>query len=1276
MPSPARHPSSHERSPDRSAPAAGPRRSSWRRHRGRVAALLLVFTTAVRVLAAPLAGDGAEDGDDGAPAPASAGDRLFTEEVLPILEAHCFECHGTDAKRVKGGLLMDGHDALLLGGDTGPAVVPGDPTASALVRYVRWEEPTMEMPPRDQLPDASIAVLERWVAAGAPWPGGVELDDELLAGEDGPPRDETHEAGGRDAGAHDPVADIELPEPDAETLRWFEDEVRPLLAEHCYECHGPRAERIKGGLRMTHTAGLLRGGESGPVLDLAEPDRSLLVQALRYEGGLEMPPRGKLPEREVAVLVDWVRRGAPMPPPPEDLAHAEEEPTIDLAAGRQWWAYRPVVRPSPPGDGHPVDAFVGARLAEAGLDAAPRADERTLVRRLHLDLHGLPPTLEEVDAYVADTAPDKWERLVDRLLDSPRYGERWGRMWLDVVRFAQTNGYEKDYEKPMAWRYRDWVIQAFNDDMPYDRFLREQLAGDELDEVTEQQLVATGFYQLGVWDSEPDDWLQARYDGYDDVLRVIGEGMMGMTVGCARCHDHKFDPVRQTDYYGLLAFVENVRPYALARYSPQSATLTPLDLDEESRRRWEAGRAARLEAIAEEREALLRQARLEWLEARLDELPDTVREALDTPAGERTPEQRTTLGKLHARAPDRQTLRQNLDFQRKRQLFMLDDEEERLASSYEGEVDWALTVKEFGKSPEPTHLHVRGEAASPGAEVAPGFVPVLCADDADAEPGAPRTWFKQRSSGRRRQLAEWIASREHPTTARVLVNRLWQGHFGRGLVATPNDFGAAGSPPTHPALLDWLAAELVDHGWSMKHLHRVILGSEAYRRATTGGDPRAAEVDPANELLGTQNLQRLQAEVVRDAVLAVSGDLDLEMGGRGFYPRLSREALSGNATAGDGWGLSDEQQRHRRSVYMYAKRGVPVPLLTVLDAANPSLPVGRRDSTTVASQSLTLLNSEFMNDQARALARRVEAAVAAAGSDGTGDGTAEGELDPQVRRRALAEQAFVYALARRPDEAELDIALQHLDAQAWAFAGVTDPLRVRARVPDRVEVRYLALLGGEDVLYLPGSEWTALKGAWGNPYNKTREPDPARGPVALLREPLFADGVLSGRMRLTAGCRYGAVQLRAQPEGELTSGLELVVDPAAQELRLVELGPPAADPPAADPEVEPPLRVLARVDAPVEPDVWSAFELRAEGGRLSVRWRDLVTLDAEVTVRRPGHLGLRSWGESLELADLELALPGTDPRPLWPDDPGTPDQRALESLCLALLNTNEFLTVE
>jgi hypothetical protein len=563
------------------------------------------------------------------------------------------------------------------------------------------------------------------------------------------------------------------------------------------------------------------------------------------------------------------------------------------------WSFQPVHRPALPAvrdrgwPRTPVDAFVLARLEKAGLRPNLPADPRTLLRRVHLDLTGLPPTPAVQRAFLADPSPAAYARVVENLLARPAYGERWARHWLDVARYADTNGYERDGDKPNAWRYRDWVIDAFNADLPYDRFVLHQLAGDEVRDADAASKIATTFLRLGTWDDEPADDAIDRYDQLDDVLGVTASTFLGLTLRCARCHDHKFEPFTIADYYRLLAVV------------------TPL-------KRPQLGRAD------------------------LDRL----------------------VGGLFTRA--------------------------------------YIWYEDGPKAPQ-THILKRGDPERPGKLVEPGLPGVL------APTPLPPPQPLARSTGRRLWLARWIASAGNPLTARVMVNRLWQYHFGRGIVGTTNDFGLAGERPTHPELLDWLAAELTERGWSLKHLHRLIVLSAAYQ---TSCAPGAGEqhLERRLALFGRWRQRRVEAEVLRDSVLAVSGRLLRQARGPGVYPPLAKNVLRTQSRAGLGWGRSDERQSSRRSVYVFAKRSLVPPELELFDTPDTTSSCERRPVSITGPQALTLLNGTFYNEQAAHFAERL---LREAGS----------EAAAQVRR------AYALALCRPPSPEEEKLVLAFLARQ-------------------------------------------------------------------------------------------------------------------------------------------------------------------------------------------------------------------------------------------------------
>jgi cytochrome c553 len=1060
--------------------------------------------------------------------------------------------------------------------------------------------------------------------------------------------------GDRVSAAEPSGSHAERPKFTAEQEAFFEKEVRPILLAKCVKCHGGE-EKVASEFYLTSRAATIRGGELGPAVDLSKPEESQLLQAIRYEA-LEMPPSGRMPKEQVAILERWVREGLPWP------ARLESEPKHVAAkkAGvtdedRKYWAYRPVVEPPVPVVKNggwvrtPIDAFILAKLEERGLKPTTPAEARGLVRRAAYDLTGLPLTPEEVEEFVREFSPsgaqdggtegrrdgDKaYEALVDRLLASPHYGEKWGRHWLDLVRYAETHGYERDSAKPQSWRYRDYVVDSFNADKPYDLFLREQLAGDEFDQVTPETLTATGYYRLGIWDDEPADRELARYDIMDGVVATTSSVVLGMSVGCARCHDHKRDPIPQRDYYRLLACFRDVTDM---NRDNLRRIATDADKAEYERRTIEKQAAeakmysdlygieqrflaeARKQGIevGEARGADLAEIRYRFYRDSWDALPEfdslkaessgklngslislepaTRREAIgfvyeaqlrvpskgeyvftargrdglrvivggktivDKPKrgyhegegrieleagltpirveyfnGTQTPELRLAwsgpdfgLRPLSADAkpgerddadtwaystqvddkdwmkPEYSDLMwrrgkagfgtngtpgakvgtewktKNIYLRRKFRLAALPerlaldlhhDEDvtiflngkkaysaeghlrkyERITLSAEaskllkvGENTIAVYCKQTGggqyidvrmadrmetiedfvrrygekvlgaaeakryvdlverfnvsrretipapgidvmsvaeRGTQPTHVLLRGLPAMKGDAVSAGVPEVLTPAVLDfAKPTA-----RGESSGKRTQLAEWLTDPKNPLTARVIVNRVWQYHFGRGLVPSTNDFGKLGESPTHPELLDWLATDFVRHGWKFKRLHKLIMTSSVYRMSSRATEAGLA-TDAGNSLFWRFNMRRLAAEEVRDSILAASGQLDLRVGGPSVYPPIPAEVLAGQSRPGEGWPTSKGADAARRSVYVHVKRALQLPILATHDQADTDASCPARYVTTVPTQSLGMLNGEFLQEQAAAMAERLR-------------GEASSDVAMQVRR--------------------------------------------------------------------------------------------------------------------------------------------------------------------------------------------------------------------------------------------------------------------------------------
>ncbi|HYF00247.1 MAG TPA: PSD1 and planctomycete cytochrome C domain-containing protein [Planctomycetota bacterium] len=905
---------------------------------------------------------------------------------------------------------------------------------------------------------------------------------------------------------------------DREGIAFFETKIRPVLVEHCYKCHAAEAKKVKAGLYVDTRDGLLKGGDTGPSVVPGDLEKSLLYKALTWEDeNLQMPPKNRLPKEVVADFAAWIRRGAPDPRTGKAVAKAG----IDIEKGRQYWAVRPLA----PVDGT-IDALLEAKLARAGVKAVGPAERRTLIRRATLLVTGLPPTPEEIDAFVNDRAPGAWERVVDRLLASPAYGERWARFWLDAARFGESHGFEQDYDREGAYHYRDFVVRALNDDLPYDRFVQWQVAGDELAPDEPLAWMATGFLGAGPFPTQltEAEFESARYDELDSMGSTVGSAILGLSVGCARCHDHKFDPLPQRDYYRLIAtFTTAIRSHV------------ELDLDPAATRaeteRWAAARAPLAAALeAYEREELPKRYAA-WVAAkgwekepaaawtvvpfegtskdgttftplgdgsyrlgggnpdrdrwtlkirvpgpvaalRLEALPDdglhkkgpgradngnfalseirakgrklvrpratfeqnatTLSAAsvldnnpatgwavdpqfgrahalvveldppLDAP-GELVVDltfavnARHTIGRPRLSvaavpaapdAPSRPAAEQAfLDAHREGRrpgpagFAPFDPEGGRLraalaahdAAKPRGKLARVLVTSEglkplkhnadergFPHFYKQTHFLARGDVNKKQDVVEPGFLQI--ATRADESRWRTKPPAGARTPGRRTELARWLTDVEHGAgalTARVAVNRLWHHHFGRGIVATPNDFGTQGEPPTHPELLERLAGELVRGGWSLKRIHRLILTSAAYRRSSAV-QPEALAKDPENALLWRWRPRRLEGEAIRDSALAVGGLLDRTMYGPGTL----------------------DEDMTRRSLYFFVKRSRLIPMMQLFDAPEPLVSVGSRPTTTIAPQALLFMNSPLVRRAAEGLAKRLpsdpEQAVVAA----------------------------------------------------------------------------------------------------------------------------------------------------------------------------------------------------------------------------------------------------------------------------------------------------------
>jgi len=773
----------------------------------------------------------------------------------------------------------------------------------------------------------------------------------------------------------------DVAEPTAEQLAFFAEKIEPLLKLRCLKCHS--GDVPKGSLALTSHDKLLAGGDSGPALDPANPAASLLLSAIRYDG-LEMPPTGKLPDTEIDLLTKWIEQGAPMRPIKVAAVHGSPQVNDET---RAHWSFRPLVRPAVPqvqrADwvANPIDAFILAKLEQAGLAPSPPAAPRELYRRLHYDLLGLPPLPGNVEFFAADPTPQAYSKSIERGLESPQYGEHWARYWLDLVRYGESNSYERDNPKPFVWRYRDYVIDSFNADKPFDRFILEQLAGDELEEVTRETTIATGYYRLGLWDDEPVDKELAFYDGLDDIAATTAQAFLGLTMNCARCHEHKLDPIPHADYYRFIAFFRNVRHYGV-RADPTVFDASVCDIATPEQRADYAERKSKFD----QQLAALRQ--------QLDGLEEGVRAQLQGGEKDDFQDQSSRLNILKKHIGEFLTQEQ-FD-----QYSSLHGEWTRLRDHPPAGLEQALCVKENGLESPPTFVLARGSPAGPTTEVQPGFPSVLSFPDPQIVPAKSGA-----SSGRRLALAQWIASPQNPLTARVIVNRLWQWHFGRGLVRSANNFGLQGDRPTHPELLDWLAAEFIDRGWSIKSLSRLILESNTYQMASHGAageEPHPGlSADPQNDLYWRFDSRRLRAEEVRDSILAVNGSLNSQMHGPSIYEVIPKEVLAGQSVPGQNWFQSTPEDRRRRSIYIHVKRSLQVPLLAAFDAADTDFTCPVRFATTQPTQALTLLNSAYLGEQSQVFADFVR----------TKAGT---------NRNDQVQFALQQAMQRPPTQAEVD----------------------------------------------------------------------------------------------------------------------------------------------------------------------------------------------------------------------------------------------------------------
>jgi hypothetical protein len=884
---------------------------------------------------------------------------------------------------------------------------------------------------------------------------------------------------------------------------FFEKKIRPVLVNNCQACHNPKLKTA--GLDLTSAEGFAHGGQSGPIVVEGNPEASRLIKVVGYGETLKMPPAAKLKEDEIADLSAWVKMGAVWPgvaavtAPAQPSSRQSREFT---AAEKSFWAFQPVKDPALPSVRDqswvqtPVDRFVLAKLEEKGLKPAAPADKITLLRRATFDLTGLPPTEKETRAFLADPSKDAFRKVVERLLASPRYGERWGRHWLDVARYADSTGNDEDHRYPYAWRYRDYVIDAFNRDLPYNQFVREQLAGDLLPSpdgrpVNARGIVATGLLALGPKALAQKDKIKMMYDIYDEQVDVVSKAFLGITVACARCHDHKFDPILTKDYYSMIAIFANTRDFGAVDgvskmlfrpLAPQAeyerykayerkvgqAELAVQDLTDRERdsytkqlspkladymiaaqRVYQGG--AKLADVAIEKslkEDVLRkwveylkptpESRPhlnEWRSAPADKLSEVAR-IYQTRFEERAAKWERTMSAYRARSrkmlternmppPERPEFEAATDpfffdvyfgsgplaipqaqedqvfpAEARRELITLRKELAELKSAAPPEPAMACAVEEG--DPVNQKVFIRGDYNSPGEDAPKGFPKILTVSATQPE--------VESGSGRGR-LADWLARPDHPLTARVMVNRIWQWHFGEGIVRTPDNFGKMGERPTHPELLDYLATRFVESGWSIKAMQRTIMLSSAYRMASQTGDA-VVEADPENRLFSRFNRQRLDVEEIHDGMLAIDGTIDLTMGGT-----LQKGFGTDKENSADRLSLNPEKLR-RRTVYLPLRRANLPTLLNLFDFGDATTVTGKRALTNVAPQALFMMNSDFVNERALNLAQSLS----------------KREAEPARRM----ESAYWSILDRQPSAGEVDAGLTYIDNFRKKFQRVSE----------------------------------------------------------------------------------------------------------------------------------------------------------------------------------------------------------------------------------------------
>jgi hypothetical protein len=911
-----------------------------------------------------------------APIAAGAADQpqvRFETDIQPVLARRCGQCH--DGNLQKADLDLSTMAGVRRGGESGESLIGETLDESLLWLMIDGGG----MPPEDEpaLSEDELALIRRWLDAGAP-----------SSAADGEPQLTQHD-------------------------------VLPILLLRCAACHG--RQRQDGKLDLRTPASIMEGGRSGPALVPGDPDASRMIQRIESEA---CPPRNLLlkffvkrpPSAEVEILRNWIAAGAPVANVPADVATTDPDPLV-TEEDRQHWAFQPPVATA---GADSIDEFIGAKLRERGIDFAPEADRDTLIRRAFLDLTGLPPTIEQWQQWRSSDGADWYETLIDTLLASPRYGERWGRYWLDLAGYADSEGgVSADPVRPVAWKYRDYVIDAFNSDKPYDRFLLEQLAGDELidcesaDEITEEMvsnLVATGFLRMGIdqTGSRTMNFVPERIGVISDAITVVSSGVMGLTMECARCHSHKYDPIPHRDYYRFKAIFQG----ALDEHDWLSFRNRTLEL----------GTPQQRERVADVNPPLERQ--LKQLTAKLRQATaDAHRETLRAHYPEQSEEDReATLVALKV-ADNTRTLPQRLLVEKLQKAELLPDSEQpesviearQAVAAIEREMtlvgrrmEPSLTIRALWDrgEPSPTYVLRRGEHDKPGRLVGPG-VPSVLTDGRTPFDAAPPFADGTAKTGRRLAFARWLTRPDHPLTARVMVNRIWYHHFGAGLVATLENFGRQAERPSHPQLLDWLAVRFVEEGWSIKQMHRLMMNSRTYRQSSRISDD-ALRLDPQNGLLSRMPLRRMDAEALRDSLLLVSGQLDETAGGPPDPVSVDRDGLvSVDGSTQGGW---------RRSVYLQYRRTEIPTLMDTFDYPEMGPNCTARNTSTVTPQALLLMNNAHVRELAGAMAERVREI---AGED--------------AEPAAVVQTVYRLGLSRDPDEQERQLGIAAIEElqHAW-----------------------------------------------------------------------------------------------------------------------------------------------------------------------------------------------------------------------------------------------------